>query len=75
MQTETNTIAPAENRTKRADLAHLDLLTVEEVQKLLKASRTTVFQMLREGTLTRRKVGKRTRITRTSVEQFVMGAK
>ncbi len=47
------------------------LLKVTEACKFLNLSRATVFRLLANGQLVRRRIGRATRIPRTSLESFL----
>lgn len=47
--------------------------TVREACQITGLARTTVYKLLRNGRLTRRKVGKRTLILASELEAFVKG--
>ncbi len=47
------------------------LLKVEEACKLLNVSRATLFRLMANGQLVRRRIGGATRIPRTSLEAFL----
>lgn len=48
-----------------------DFLTFEEVQELLKLSRSKLYQMLQGGELPAYKIGKKWRIDRTELEEWI----
>lgn len=52
--------------------AECDLLTFSEAQKLLKVKRTKMYAMLRSGELRASKIGKLWRISRPSIESYLM---
>ena len=47
------------------------LRTVDEAQRTLRVSRSTIYELLREGRLQHVKLGKSTRITDASIRQLV----
>ena len=49
----------------------LELLNVQEVMKLLKVSRDTVYRLIADGELRSLKIGRSWRFTRIELEQFV----
>ncbi len=50
-----------------------ELLTVKEVQDLLKIDRITVYRMLKDGRLTRVKVGRQWRFVQREIESLFSG--
>ena len=49
----------------------LELLTVEEVMKLLRTSRDTVYRLAAEGELPCRKIGRTWRFPRDELESYI----
>ena len=49
------------------------LLTVKDVQRLIRISRPTIYKMIDDGRLMRKKIGRATRITRESVLAMLAG--
>jgi len=47
------------------------LATIRQTCKVLNCSRTKVFDLLKGGTLERRKIGRATRVTVASIQQLV----
>jgi excisionase family DNA binding protein len=47
------------------------LMTIRDLQDYLKVSRTTVFRLMRDGRLTRCRVGGQIRFRPTDVDRFV----
>ena len=47
------------------------LVPVSEACRFLNVSRATVFRLMRNGQLVRRRIGRVTRIPRTSLENFL----
>lgn len=50
---------------------HLEILTVEEVGKVLRVSKQTVRTLIKEGTLPAKKVGRSWRILKEDIEAFM----
>src|SRR5947209_1519359 len=51
-----------------------ELLTVKEVQELLKVDRITVYRMLKDGRLTGVKIGHQWRFSRQEIDSLLSGA-
>ena len=49
------------------------LLTVKDVQRLIRISRPTIYKMIDDGRLMRKKIGRATRITREFVLAMLAG--
>ncbi len=47
------------------------LATIEQTRKALNCSRTKIFDLLNQGTLDRRKIGRATRVTVASIERLL----
>jgi putative molybdopterin biosynthesis protein len=65
----------ADTRTETNTTAAEELLTVEEVQELLKVGRTFAYSLVRSGELPSYRVGRLLRIRRTDVERWLEGAR
>ena len=60
-----------QRRDERSEEDRLGLLTIEEVCAALQCKRTKVFEYLAAGQLERRRFGRSTCVTRTSVELLI----
>jgi putative molybdopterin biosynthesis protein len=65
-------MAATDTKTRPADTAAADeLLTVEQVQELLKVGRTFAYALVRSGQLPSYRVGRLLRIRRRDVEHWL----
>jgi excisionase family DNA binding protein len=62
-------VIPAETQTEPK--SEDDLLTVDETGTVLRASRSTVFRLVRDGTLPSIKVGRERLVRRGAISEFV----
>jgi excisionase family DNA binding protein len=57
--------------TDKDETATRDFLTVNEAAKVLRVSRRTVYRLVETGKMPANKVGRRLRISRAGLEEFV----